>query len=447
MALTAQEQKEMQALEMELSPKPKTSGGLSPEEAAEMASLEQEVGAQESPGLMSKAMSMGGKGLDYGIRALDLPGGAVRTGLANVAGLISGKGNIVTEKDLGNMAAGKAPTSAEYMERLGVPAGPSVSLPVFGDTSARDAAGLVGDIVTDPLTAISKSVKALRPASTAAESVGKAVYKSGLKKVDERLAEKGAGSIADVLLEEGKTGTTKKLAKDAKEISKNLGKERDALYQKATEKGVSIDMGFPLANAENELKKLASDPGLAPMAEKFGELLERYKKSGKVDIKTLSDWKTNLYNALPEAAYDQHGKLKGPAQKFQKALASDFKQAIVEAGNKAEKGLGDNIDKINEKWATVIGADKPMAMQVRRAGTPNLVTSVDAMIAGLGGAATGIGPTTGALALKKAADASKTTYVRTKAGKGLIDLGKTGLLDNAGRRGLINTRRGLMEED
>jgi len=194
---------------------------------------------------------------------------------------------------------------------------------------------------------------------------------------------------------------------------------------------------------------MRADPGLKPMADSLQETLDRYKAGGKVDIGTLSDWKTNLYNALPQAAYDANGRLSAPAKQFQKALASDFREAIVDAGNKAEKGLGDKIDSINDKWGSLIQADKPMTMQIRRGNTPNLITPVDAMLTGVGTMATH-NPieTLGLLAAKKAADASKTTFARTTAGKGLLDVGKSGLLDSAIRQELAVDRdkkkRGLL---
>lgn len=397
---------------------------------------------EEEPGLMSKA-------LDYGTRALDYPGGFMRAGLANVAGLVSGRGSVVKPEDLKAAAKGQGPNSAEYLERLGVSEGPSVELPLVGKTSLRDAEGLALDIATDPLTAISKGVKAIRPGlaklvrplSEGAESAGKAAYKSGLKKVDEKLLEKGAKPVSELLLKEGKTGTTAKLAKDAEAIGKTAKADRAALYEQASKVGATVDMTKVLEKSTEAVAKMKADPGLRPTAEKLEELLNRYKEAGAIDLATASDWKTNLYNALPESAYDAHGKVKGPAAKVQKQLAEDFRKAIVSAGNAAEAGLGDKIDKLNETMQTTLTAKKPMAMQVRRAGTPNLVTSVDAMLAAGGGALTDPTTAVGLLAAKKAADAAKTTYVRTKGGKLLIDAGKSGLLDAVARRGLIRGKR------
>lgn len=442
MALSKKEEQELAQLEKEVGSvadmrarTPAPPKGLSPDEEKELQSLEAEVGAKKEPGLMSKA-------LDYGVRALDYPGGFVRTGLATGAGLLKGD-NVVDNDDVVNAFKGKAPTSAEYMERLGVEEGPSASIPLT-DTkvSTRDVLGFGMDVVTDPLTLISKGIKAVRPAGAALESGGKGMYKSGLKKIDERLAEKGAGSVSDLLLSEGKAGTTKKLAKDAAEISSKAQAERAKLYQVAADKGVGINMGYPLEQSEKVLKEIYADPGLRPMADQLSELMARYKNEGTVSLQQLSDWKTNLYNSLPQSAYDAHGKLKGPAAKFQKAMAGDFKKMIVEAGDAAEKGLGQRIEKLNETMQTAIESRKPMAMQVRRGNTPNAVTAVDAML-GVGAGMAADDPMAGLLMVagKKGVQGLNSTVARTRMGKGLIDLGKSGAPDALIREGVKDSER------
>ena len=440
MALSAAEKAEMAQLEKEVGEK--VSGGLSSQEQAELNALENEFGAGEKkhePGAFGKA-------LDYGVRTLDYPGGFMRAGLANAAGLIGGRTDVVKPEDLSAAARGQGPTSSEYLERLGVPEGPSANLPFVGKTSLRDAEGFALDVATDPLTMVAKGAKALgraagliNPVSAATEKAGTAIYKSGLKKVDERLAEKGAGPLSDLLLQEGKFGTTKTLANDAKSIGAEANAKRAALYQKASDAGVKIDMSSVLNGAEAQIAKIKSDPGLAPMAEKLEELVTRYKSAGPVDLATASQWKTNLANALPEAAYAAHGKIKNPAQQFQKALAGDFRTAIIESGNKAEKGLGDQIGKLNETMETVLEAKKPLAMQVRRAETPSLFSSIDGLIGGYGihdpATAAGI------LAVKKGADLAKTTAARTSTGLGLIKAAETGAPDILLKRSLINANK------
>lgn len=404
--------------------------------------LAEKTGAEE-PGLLNKAV-------DYGVRGLDYLGGINRAGLVTLGDIKAMKHDpshkfTVTGEDVGNIVQGHAPTSSEYLRRAGVSEGPSADLPLLGNTSLRDGEGLALDIATDPLMALTAAArgiprlgKALNPIGSMAESAGTKVYKSGLKKVDEKLVERGAKPVSDLLLEEGKSGTTKTLAKESRELGKKALAERTELYAKAEKLGATVDMSTALTKAEAAVTKMRSNPGLAPAAEKLLALIDSYKKAGKVTLATASEWKTAMFEALPEAAFNQHGKVKGAAQKVEKALAQDFKTAIVDAGNSAEKGLGDEIHALNEKMQTTLGAEKPFKMQVARGNTTNAVTPVDAMLGTFSGLLShDARMAAGAVALKKAADLSKTTYVRTKAGMGLLKAGKSGNLDTLARRGLI----------
>lgn len=462
MALSAAEQAELAQLQKEvghLDQPQAASGGLSPQEQAEMAQLQKEVGHLDKPDYAARGGGLVGalaqghgpgslffKGAqlakeypETAHKIADYPSGLARTafaGLGNIKSLITGEKPVVGNEDVVAAMKGNAPSLSTYMEKAGVPKGPSANVPYLGEVSARGAAGLLGEAVTDPTNL---ALRASRPVSELTEKAGQSVYKSGLKKIDEKLAEKGNKPISDVLMNEGKWGTTKTLADDAKQIGKQAFDQRNQIYDKADQLGVKIDMHQSLAGAEGELAKMRKDPGLAPIADKLGELMNRYKEAGPVDLQTASDWKSNLYNSLPESAYDAHGKLKGPAQKFQKALARDFKSSIEDAGNFAEKGLGDEIEKINETGGSALASQKPFAMQVRRATTPNLFSSVDAMIGGYG--VHDPATAAGVYAAKKLGDLSKTTAARTGAGLLLKNAGESGAPDALLRRGLIDQQK------
>lgn len=384
---------------------------------------------------------------------LDYPGGLMRTGLASVGGLLTGNPNAVTEDDVKKAFVGMAPRSSEYMKRLGVPEGPSMDVPFIGKTTARDAGGFVADMGVDPLSYGSVVGKGFRPLSEAAEGAGKAAYKSGLKKVDERLAERGAKPLSDVLIENGMpTGTTKTIAEEAKNINSASLEARKSLYEKVKEIGEKVDIGGAAKRAKKYLADMIDmdDPGLEEVAKKLQERLDKYTSKGFIDVDKASRWKTNIYNSLPQSAYDQHGRMIPQVQEFMKRLGADFRQAIIDAGEKAQKGLGQEIDKANETMGSIIQAKKPLAMQVRRAETPNLVTTVDGMLAATSAAASHDPIMTAKImAVKKASDLAKTTYARTKGGKGLVNLGKTGLLDDASRQGLVrlpDNKKGLVND-
>lgn len=449
MPLTPEEQQELAQLEAQYASKaqPKKSK-LTPMEEKELAELEAKYTPQEQ--------SLGAKALDYSMRGLDYGGGLVRTGIANVAGLAAGKGNIVTEEDLKNMAVGKAPTSAQYMERAGVPEGPSINftkatagmLP-FGKISARDVGGFVGDVATDPLTAVTKGVKALRPGSTLAEKGGEKLFKSGLKNVDKDLLEKGKAPVSDILFERGKAGSMKSLKGEAEKAADEFMVQRDRLYQAANDAGAVVDMSAVVKNAEKEIAKLKANPGTRDIAEKLTDYLNKYKGEGFVDIQSASDWKTALYDSLPASAFGPDGRIKGVTKNFEKALARDFKTAIEKAADEVAPGMGKQISQLNEKTGSVLSSKKSFNREIKKAETPNSVTQVDMMTmgmggilgAGAGGTAGGVVGSTVPLVLKQGAKVMNTTGGRTRSGLLLNNIGKSGLIDATARRGLIDRNR------
>lgn len=455
MALTAKEQQELAALEAKYAPpKEAPKSALSPMEEQELADLESKYGAEQP---QQEPQSFGSRAFDYGMRALDYAGGASRyaaAGLANVPYAMATGKSFVKPEDLGKVLSGQAPSTAEYMERAGVPEGARINLsPMEGDTSVRDIGGFVGDIALDPLTYMtmggsaaksgvagkalsSTATKALRPLSDTAESAGKAMYKSGFKKIDERLVEKGKKLLGETLLEKGApTGTTKTISKKMAKIGEDALSQRNNLYKQATDLGVTIDLGYPLKETEKLVSNLTSKKSMPRIRQKAADLMDmlnEIKREGKVDVETLSAWKSKIYDALPENAFGLDGKPKGIYAEFDKALASDFRKAIIDAGEAAKPGLGKAIDANNKVLETMLTAKKPTKMQIRRGETPNMFTSVDGILSALN-------PKT--LPAKKLSDAAKTTYVRTKGGKGLINAGKSGLLDSTARRGLIDRNR------
>lgn len=402
------------------------------------------------PGFMDRPLPIVGatpKDVLHGAgKALDYAGGLVRTGdaamLPYAAPFIPGLRHagsipqVVTKEDVGNAFKGEAPKSSEYMQRMGVGEGPSA----FG-VNARDVGGFAADMATDPTGPLLRAGKSIpyvgktlglmgEGAGQAAEGAGESIYKSGVKKIDERLAENGKGSLGDLLLKEGAPiGTTKTLKKAAEGIATDAKAARGEAYQKATDLGATLDLGFPLKNAESKIAEIADKPNMEKTADGLREFLEGYQKKGKVPLDKVSEWKTDLYNSLPDNAFGKNGKIKGPFKQFEKALSQDLKEGIEQAGNSAENGLGDSIKEANDKMGTVLSAKKPLDMQIRRGVTKNPVSMVDAILAK-------VSPE--ALAAKKTVEGANTTMGRTLMGRGLMDAGQSGLADSLVRRGLIN---------
>jgi hypothetical protein len=467
------------------------SQGFEPNEADEYLT-EQGVKIKEPPGLVRQALGGAAAGLDY-------LGGVARTGVADIADTIQGNSKVTGEdwKAALNPMDGKlAPGSAEYMDRMGVPEGakanlfPEVRIPFTdvklgeGDTSVRDAVGFVGDAALDPLTyatfgastlakegakqvakgglreVLGRGMQGVAKGATVvgdtAKSLGKKMYKSGFKKVDERLIEKNVKPLSDVMWERGKlTGGAESLQEQADTLAKFLENERKGLYDQADGLGATVDMEKASQKALTEAQRLKGIRG----AEDVGESLESYIKGyyepkggpqsfnpltlrdeaarlPPLSISEASNVKTRFWDSLPDAAFNKAGKLKGDAKKINKAMGGGTADEIVNSANQVKPGLGNQIDEINQDWGSIISAQKPLQSEVRKANTKNAFSSVDGAGAGMTFANPGVGAAM--LTGKKLGDLSKGTWFRTKGGKLLNQAGETNLLDPLTRQVLIN---------
>jgi hypothetical protein len=291
-ALSAAEQAELDQLNKEvghLAPTQSAQGPsrLSPQEQVELDQLNKEVGhldskptesQKESPGLMGQAIDALSKGHGPGSlffkgmnvlrngggevirRGMDLPGGPMRMGLASVAGQLTGKPNVVTDEDFKNAAVGNAPSSDEYMQRLGVPEGPSVGIP-FTDKriSARNAAGFVGDVVTNPLTYVGGGLLGAAGEGTAA--AGKGMYRSAFKPLDLEAASAGKGesAVSDLMLKSRVSGSSKEIFNQMNNIGEKLLQGRNDILKRATRAGAEVDMNKAVGEAQtyiDQLKKI-----------------------------------------------------------------------------------------------------------------------------------------------------------------------------------------------
>jgi hypothetical protein len=432
-------------------------------EAEELELLElEELEAQEAAKQQDSSpfMDAGKAALGVGIKALDYAGGLGRTaaaGLANIPYSIATGKSLTKPEDSLNMLKGQAPGTAEYLERAKVPEGASVNLfpevkvPFTdiklgeGKTSVRDAAGFAGDIALDPLTYVSGGTSALlkkypalkkllRPASESSEAVGKKIYKSGLKNIDEKIGSQGADSLSDLMMSKNKFGTTKQIQEAAEKIEGGVNKKRNTLYQIANENGVLVDPATALASAEQRIARIRRNPNMNDLADKLQTQIDNFKNEGKVTVDRMSEWKTDLYNTLPDSAFDQYGKIKGQAQRVNKAMASGMKKEIESATNAAIPGLGNEISKTNSQWQTLITAKKPLQKQVNKAKNINAITSVDMGILGTAGFGN-LPATAGLLLSKKVGDLSKTTAARTAFGLGLKKVAEKDIPDYLLRRG------------
>lgn len=431
------------------------SQGANPNEIEEYkAYLYEQSGINKDKDVLERAKDGALSALDYGLRGLDYAGGLTRTAAAQIADPFT-ENDVVTGDDWKRALVGKAPSTAEFMDRAGIPEGASIDLNPFaeGETSVRDLVGFAGDIVLDPLTYISLGTagtakSGLNAAGRALQKGGKAVYKSGLKAVDQDVVEKGAKPVSDVLFKNRVSGTVEQVRRKSDEIKKDLSSKREALYDQADALGVKVNPSAAVQRAKEITAKMRENPGKAELADRFDEFIRKYEMSGPIDVRTASDWKTSFYDALPDSAFDRVGKLKGDAKKVHKALGRGFKEEIETAGELGQKGLGGSVESINQDWGSLLAADKPLSREAKKAKRKNMVSSVDAGLAGYAVA----DPLTGSalLGAKKLGDLSKTTFARTKTGLALDSLGQSGLIDPAIRQLLIEQNRSpwmSMKED
>lgn len=387
--------------------------------------MAQQGGGQAPP----QEQSTTGKVLDAAGRVLDYGGGLVRTGLASAAGLASGDPNVATTDDLVQALKGKAPNSAEYLKRLGVPEGGSIGVPLLGQVSMRGAAGFAADIATDPLTLVARTVKEipylsklLNAPGAASDAIGQAVYKSALptEAAGEALIEAGGAPV----------GSAAKLAEKVQDVSQTLGGIRQGLYDRANQVGAVVNMAeqeLPKTNAV--LLKMYRDPMLAPLAFIFDDMVNKYKQLGPCPLSLVSEWKTNLFNSLPEM---EDSTLKNISQQFKAALAMDFKNAVVSAGESAEKGLGNAIEDMNTKWGTLLDAPPLKPGGMATGGTGKLGVAIDGATLALGGVK--------GLAIKKSAELATSPYMKTLIGKSLMQAGTSGLATGVTNRALIDSQ-------
>lgn len=391
--------------------------------------------------------STGKKILHGAASALDYAGGLTRTGVYSAISVLknAAQGELkddVTPNDIKSALQGKAPSSNDYLQRLGVPELGSMDIPLFGKTSGRGIAGFVSDITMDPivaLTTMAKDVpyigKIINAPGALADKIGESVYKQAVGKIDAKVASRAgldsATPVADALIANGApVGSTSALAKKVDQIADTMGTARKTIYDDAKAKGIMADMGkaeFP--EADKIITRLRDNPTTGPIADALQEMIDKFKSSGPVDLEKLSQWKTDLYNAVPDSAWTKGGaSLRVPAQQFKKALSNDFKNLIVDSGNAGEKGMGDAIDAINSKWGPLLDAKDPMFKAAKSSGASGLGQQIDHTMLSLNHLPS--------YAVKKALDLATTSTGRTAIGKAIMKYGSTGFANATASRAI-----------
>lgn len=355
-------------------------------------------GTQES--FLDKAKNIGLKTADYGLRGLDYLGGLARGTAGEIAGAVTGDDLVDWEQVL----KGKAPTVSAMMEKSGVPEGASLSdyidygkpnsewyVPEKGgmlDPSIRGTAGFMGDVVLDPLTYLTGGASALgkegaqkallRPTAGLVEKAGEKLYKSGLKNIDTRIAEKGGEAVSPYALKQGMWGGPKSMGEQMDARLSELGKQRGEIYK--TMEDVAGSTVNPTAASQPAIKYLdglKENPYMAPKVQEYMDYLALAKDP--MSVSQASKVKTQLYDSLPSGAFDELGRLTNTGKEVNKQLGLGYKTQIEKAGDAFQPGVGKQIADLNQEMGAYISAQKPARTELNKEARKNLQTQIDFM--------------------------------------------------------------------
>lgn len=274
-------------------------------------------------------------------------------------------------------------------------------------------------------------------AKTPLQSLGKKIYDSGFKKVNEVVKDFGKKPVSDVLFNYGVTGTNNSVMEQGKVLI-------DALVQKQRNILSQIDQKVPEADLERALQplknkidefKLSRDPVKMQAADALAEDLQTYQNIKRpqgnpqmegptqpISPSQMSAMKTTAQNLLPKSAYSQEiAKMSPVYQQGKKALGAGLRQEVQRAAEQASPQLGQNLLGVNEDLGSLLTAGKALKQEAMKGVNKNILTSVDPMVGALGHAS---GMAVPALAAKKSADLAKTTWLRSNLGQDLFELGE-----------------------
>lgn len=396
-------------------------------------------------------------------QALDYGGGIVRTGIGEAMGAASGN-DVVRDGDWSKAFKGEAPSSAELLDRAGVPQGGQLSdvLPSaysetgdglalqkggWADPTARGAAGLAMDITTDPLTylsgglsvaskakdagkVVSAANKVVNPASNLMERLGKDIYKSGLKRIDQEALKYGKEPVSDLLMKEGVTGSYGKISKEMDRLAADRVTKQKAILQAADDAGVKVDMSQAMKSVDELIGdyKASRDPLKQQASARLSGDSARYKSLDTlpegvqgpvfpIGVQQANDFKTSIYNEMPKGAFAEA--ISNKSKNYlagQKAMARGLKEGVE--GAAAQIGRGDELRQLNDELGRLLTTQDRAAAEAFKEGNKNMLTSVDGGLIGMAQQNPYI------FAAKKAADVAKMTGPRTTTGKFMYDQGR-----------------------
>lgn len=390
------------------------------------------------------AKQVASKALDYGLRGLDYIGGLSRTGAYTVAdevGELLGREDSIDSGDaLLSALKGQAPSSSEYLKKMGIE-----------NPTAAAALGFVSDIALDPLTYLSLGSTALGKGvakaatekgakgllgkvgkagltvldpSDAIGALGSKIYKGGFGSIDQELAAKGVRPISEALEREGKIVTSEGARKATNEMRLKAGARLGDIYKGVDDVGVTV---LPkLDNAYKTIANMRKDKNLVDVADSLEAWVKNYdplQGGAKLGVQEAANIKTQLRSTIPTKAFtpaEFGGSVLLPgAKKAQGEVAGAFDEAI-----KSIVPSKPMLEETLAQYATATNAIPLLNREAKKAARKKGISVVDAA---LGGAAFGgvMGENQGlsaggatALGTKKLAEAANTTLGRTLLGLG-----------------------------
>jgi len=152
-----------------------------------------------------------------GLRALDFPGGVVRTLVADIAEEFIGKDLVKPEEaERALRFKGDFPSTAEFLERAGISKLGTIDLPFIGEISRRGVIGFLGDVLTDPTSLIGLGV---------AKAGGRALVASSVKRLEGVARAFKKSDVADTLIRNKILGNAQELPNQIVATTQRLGAE------------------------------------------------------------------------------------------------------------------------------------------------------------------------------------------------------------------------------
>lgn len=427
------------------------------------ATLKTETPQEEQPDIFENAKNVGLKGLQYAGKALDYPGGVVRTGL----GATFQKN--VTGQDVLNALKGNPLSGDELLERAGESKGGSLSdiLPIYSngpkhwyqpekggmlDPTRRGAEGLALEMITDPLSllalgtskAASMALKAgkeltpaekllqytTRPIGRGLEEAGKSRYASALRNVDESLKIAGKPPVSPVFIQnEMPVGSMQTLREKSKDLASKAGRDIGNIESEATSRGATVNM-LPAMNDSMELSsemRKSPHPNVQQAGQKLDDITASYLGQGeKVPVDKARAWSSEANKLASEQAFNPMTAGNVPfASEGNREIGQGLKGEVYNAIDKTTPELSDQYKLANKQYSSLSSKDAKRelknASKVEK--RKNGITLVDA---GLGAGSLATPQLLPVLLGKKLMELGNSAYGRTATGKSLYNLGHYG---------------------